>query len=1066
VKPSADNTVYTFTVDNGAWKSQVQSYTGAVSAANLVSTSASTWDFSQSCTKAPCAGGAYRVRVLRTTTTLPTPSSNNVTSKTEMTYADANTSNLASIKEWKFCAGSSPTFPTTPDRETDFTYLATSAYVAKNILNRPLSITVKDGSGNQAALTNFSYDGGALTSVTGVAQHDDTNYGTGNTLRGNLTQTQRWVSSSVSISSTSAYDTTGQLRQVTDFNSNAASLSYSDNFFSDNGATPPATYAPAAPTNAYLTQVTLPVSGTLNFGYYFNTGKIAKAVDQNGNDSYNHFQDSLDRLTLALGPLLNSSRSWTLIQYIQQTQVDSYLGILDTTPSSGCASCRHDQLLRDNLGRTSKQILVSDPDGATTVTYTYDTSNRLASLSNPARSSPGPTDGTDTISLDGIDRTTTLTHPDSTVGHSYFGANVSSGGISAQLCSSSTYGLGYPVLSVDEAGMKLQKWIDGFGRLLEVDEPDSSGNLTIGTCYSYSVLNRVTQTVQGTETRSYSYDWLRRVTAATDPESGTTNLYYTNSSGSLCSGDPAAVCRRTDARNIATTYAYDAGNRLISKTYSDTTAAVRFGYDGNSLTGCTTAPPTLTITNPNGHQTTMCDGSGATTWSYDVVGHITTEKRIIQGVTQAISYAYNLDGSLASVTYPSNNVVSYSYSNAQRAISAIDTASGINYVQNVMYAPQGAISSGLYAKVSGGFAGITESYAFNSRLEPTAIKALNQTTAIMSLVPGFSLPAGNNGTVASVGNADGRDTGRNQTYTYDPLNRISTAQSQATSGADCWGQRYGYDRWANLLAMNITQCSGYPLSVSVDSHNHITNTGFSYDLSGNTTGDGLNSYSWDAENGLKSAAGVNYTYDGDRLRVAKSSGTLYWRSVAAQTLAETDSTGSTTNANYFEYVFFGGMRIARRETSGKILYYFSDQVGSTRVIFRSDNQSVCFDSDYTPFGTELPANGVTVTCPQNYKFTGYERDSESGLDYAVFRYYNPRLGRFMSPDPVLGIVGNPQSLNRYSFVLNNPCSLVDPFGLTTCTFNISINNEARAATFDACCFAGSRSRGRGEEDGE
>jgi hypothetical protein len=788
-KPSTDNVVYTFSLNEGAWKSQVQSYTGAVLPANLVATSASTWDFSQPCSPSPCSGASH-VRILRTTTTLPTPGGNNVTNKTEMTYADANTSNLASIKEWKFYAGASPAFPTTPDRETDITYLATSAYTAKNILNRPLSVSVKDGSGSQVALTNLSYDGGTLTSVTGVTHHDDTNFGTANTVRGNLTQTQRWVSSSFSISSTSAYDTTGQLLSNTDFNSNTASFIYNDgSLFTDNGQNPPAAYTPTAPTNAFLSQINLPASGTLKLGYYFSTGKLAQTVDQNGNDSYDHFQDSLDRLTSSLGPVLGGSRPWSLLQYTQQTQVDSYLGILDTAPSSGCSSCRHDQLLRDNLGRTSQRILVNDPDGATTVTYTYDTSSRLAGLSNPARSSPGPTDGTDTVGLDGIDRTTTLTHPDSTAGHTYFGANVSvGGGISSQLCSSPTYGLGYPILSVDEAGMKLQKWTDGFDRLIEVDEPDSSSNLTISTCTSYNALNKVTQVAQGVETRSYTFDWLGRVTAATDPESGTTNLYYTTSSGSLCSGDPSALCRRTDARNITITFAYDAGNRLVSKTYSDTTPAVQYGYDGNPLTGCATAPPTLTTSNPKGHRTAMCDGSGATAWSYDPAGHMIAEKRIIQGATQAISYAYNPDGSLASVTYPSNHVVSYIYSNAQRPISATDAASGINYVQNVTYAPQGAITSALDGR-SGGFGGITESHAFNNRLEPTSIKALNQSTAIMSLVPGFSLPSGNNATVASVGNADGRDTGRNQTYTYDPLNRISTAQSQATSGADWLGSK-------------------------------------------------------------------------------------------------------------------------------------------------------------------------------------------------------------------------------------------------------------------------------------
>lgn len=73
------------------------------------------------------------------------------------------------------------------------------------------------------------------------------------------------------------------------------------------------------------------------------------------------------------------------------------------------------------------------------------------------------------------------------------------------------------------------------------------------------------------------------------------------------------------------------------------------------------------------------------------------------------------------------------------------------------------------------------------------------------------------------------------------------------------------------------------------------------------------------------------------------------------------------------------------------------------------------------------------TCPQNYKFTGYERDSESGLDYAIFRYYDNRVGRFTSPDPLKGGVTKPQSLNRYTYTLNNPCNLVDPTGTQSCS---------------------------------
>src|SRR5207302_8864572 len=63
------------------------------------------------------------------------------------------------------------------------------------------------------------------------------------------------------------------------------------------------------------------------------------------------------------------------------------------------------------------------------------------------------------------------------------------------------------------------------------------------------------------------------------------------------------------------------------------------------------------------------------------------------------------------------------------------------------------------------------------------------------------------------------------------------------------------------------------------------------------------------------------------------------------------------------------------------------------------------------------------------KFTGYERDGETGLDYAFARYYNDRLGRFMSGDPLGGDPSDPQTLNLYTYVRNNQINLVDPSGL-------------------------------------
>ena len=178
----------------------------------------------------------------------------------------------------------------------------------------------------------------------------------------------------------------------------------------------------------------------------------------------------------------------------------------------------------------------------------------------------------------------------------------------------------------------------------------------------------------------------------------------------------------------------------------------------------------------------------------------------------------------------------------------------------------------------------------------------------------------------------------------------------------------------------------------------------------------------------------SYTYDGDGKRVKKGTSTLYWYGASAVPVAETDSSGNSP----VEYIFFGGARIARRDASGNVTYYFWDQVGSTRTITDATGH-LCYDADFYPFGGERTP--YVNTCAQSYKFSGMERDSETQNDHTMFRYYESNLGRWLSPDPLAGDVTNPQSLNRYAYVMNSPCSYTDPLGLDPCGFNIAINNS-------------------------
>jgi RHS repeat-associated protein len=208
-----------------------------------------------------------------------------------------------------------------------------------------------------------------------------------------------------------------------------------------------------------------------------------------------------------------------------------------------------------------------------------------------------------------------------------------------------------------------------------------------------------------------------------------------------------------------------------------------------------------------------------------------------------------------------------------------------------------------------------------------------------------------------------------------------------------------------------------------------TRTKYGYDAPGNlNSGIGVSGMSYNAENQLVTAAGVTYKYDGDGKRVQKSSGKLYWYGESSDAIDETDLSGNLTN----EYVFFGGTRIARRDPSNNVFYYFTDHLGTSRtmaqVLSGQSTSTLCYDADFYPFGVERTP--ILNSCSQNYKFTSKERDSESLLDNFGARYYSSNLGRFMSPDEPLmdQEKATPQSWNLYSYVRNNPVSAVDPNG--------------------------------------
>jgi RHS repeat-associated protein len=163
---------------------------------------------------------------------------------------------------------------------------------------------------------------------------------------------------------------------------------------------------------------------------------------------------------------------------------------------------------------------------------------------------------------------------------------------------------------------------------------------------------------------------------------------------------------------------------------------------------------------------------------------------------------------------------------------------------------------------------------------------------------------------------------------------------------------------------------------------------------------------------------TRYTYDGDGGRTKKitaSGSTIF----LGQALEKDTATGTTT-----KYVFAGDQRLAAKDSTGALRFYHGDHLGSSNVITNSTGQLVEL-AEHTPYGALARREG-SVNVPQ--KFTGQRLDPETGLHFYQARYYDAALGRFISADTIVQAPSDPQTLNRYSYVRNNPLRYVDPSG--------------------------------------
>jgi RHS repeat-associated protein len=976
---AANNSVYTF--NSSGQQTAAQFYQGAVNSPNLKRSINITW--------ATNASPATQTTILEDGHT-----------ENELETSYDNYGNLLTLKEHDWGTNA----PGSVLRTTTWTYLGTTPYITANILNRATRVTVADSSGSTHSRTDISYDDSGYinygTCHTGVPQHSDTSGGCSVTVRGNPTTVTTYSNAaggSGSILHHSYYDNLGNLvradmdccQSKTWLYSSTTNYSFPDS--STRGSSPGTQLTTSATYNQY-------------------TGLVATSTDENSQVT-NYTFDNLKRPTILKRPD-STQLTWTYTDATPPTQSS----VTAAVPIQG-SNIQNTITTVDGLGRTVTQKI---SDGTTTysiVAMQYDPIGRAYMTSNPYTSSA---QYWTTSKFDVLGRPTYNVLQDS---------------------SQITFSYATNTATVTDPAAKARKsFADGLGRMTKVFE-DPSG-LNYETDYSYNILNQLTGVTQGAQTRTYVYDDLGRVNKTTTPEAGT--FCFGTYSGSTCQqngydsfGD---LLYRTDARRVLTSYTYDNLNRLSTISYNVGTSGV-------------TATPGVTLTYDQGGSaayalgrlTSMTDGVGSETYSYNNLGEMTQLQKVIGSTTYTTGYAYNLAGELSSITYPSSRVVQQSFDTIGR-LCAVGT-SGSTCSSGTTYATGYAYNATF--QVTGFNYGNGVAAAFGYAPDRLLLQSLAYTKGSNTLfstnywykTDSTNCPngsSGNNGQIQCIG--DNVGSGRTVSYAFDTLYRLTSATTNGSTNYPKWGLSMTYDRYGNRSAQSIASgCTGITCptsSVTVSATtNQITGSPYAYDANGNMTNDGNNTLVYDGENRALSAtngtAAGAYVYDGNSLRVKKcvpncTNPTTYTTYIfsGSKVVAEYDNGAAPTSPSR-EYVYSGGTLLAKIDSSGTS-YYHQDLL-SNRVTTDS-NGNLLAQQGHFPFGEQWYPAPPTAP-PSKWLFTSYERDAESGNDYATMRYGINRLGRLSSPDLVPGSFANPQSLGRFAYVLNDPINLIDPWGL-------------------------------------
>jgi RHS repeat-associated protein len=531
---------------------------------------------------------------------------------------------------------------------------------------------------------------------------------------------------------------------------------------------------------------------------------------------------------------------------------------------------------------------------------------------------------------------------------------------------------------------------------------DNSGNLT-------SVKDALGQVT------TYEYDEKGRREAIIRPDNKLSTIAY---------NDAEKTVTITDFNNKTVKYTYNDENQVVSKQYQNESGA------------------TVSVTyTSNGLEETITDSRGATVYKYDNLGQLISRKDptgpyLASG--NSIEYKYE-SRQVSEVKTPTRttNYTYYTGGDAEGRLKTVSTPElgTVTYV----YYPDGNLWKTFYPN------NLVETRTYDSlgrldllktaKVDPVTQQELQVVSSYDYLVDGV----GNRKEVVE-------QNGRKVEYEYDDLHRLLEEKVTNDPNGNNRIVSYTYDAVGNRLTKtdSVSGLTTYTYN-NLNQLDFLTAenvvTDYTYDDNGNliseVTGNNSTVYRWanDGENRLMGVTvneggvtrNVAYQYNAQGIRVGKVVDGVETRYLIdelqpySQVVEEYDTAGNPKGS----YVY--GLDLIGKLQGNQPSFYHVDGLGSTRLLTNGTGQ-VSDTYSYDAYGNLIASTGVSNNA---YLFAGEQRDGETGLDYLRARYYDPFLGRFVSPDAYEGSLNDPMSLHDYQYAHANPVVNVDPSGYMT-----------------------------------